>query len=110
MAEELKDEPNKSDLNRNPDGTFAVGNPGGPGRRPGKTLKEFAKEYYELKTDEEKRAYLEKLEDKRPGFVWEMAEGKAKQDNKVEVDIPQTLIELIKHANSAGSEELSGKV
>lgn len=60
---------------RNSDGTFAKGNPGGPGRPPGKTLKEFAREFYMLKTDEEKREYLAKVEEKRPGFAWQMAEG-----------------------------------
>ena len=28
-----------------------------------------------LKTDEEKRAYIEELEKKKPGFAWTMAEG-----------------------------------
>jgi hypothetical protein len=31
----MEEEPTLSGENRNPDGTFAVGNPGGPGRPPG---------------------------------------------------------------------------
>lgn len=70
--------PEKQESNRNPDGTFKPGVSGNPlGRPPGKTLKEFAREFYMLKSDEEKRAYIEKVEEKRPGFSWEMAEGKA---------------------------------
>lgn len=45
------------------------------GRPKGKTLKEYAREYYSLKTDDEKRDYIEKLEEKKPGFAWSMAEG-----------------------------------
>jgi len=69
------DEPIKTENNRNPDGTFKEGNPGGPGRPKGKTLKEYARDYYMLKTEEEKRAYIEWLEEKKPGFAWTMAEG-----------------------------------
>ncbi len=67
--------------NRNPDGTFGPGNNANPNGRPkGQTLKEFAREYYLLKSPEEKQAYIDKVEEKRPGFAWEMAEGKAQQD------------------------------
>lgn len=68
-------EPIKTEIKRNEDGTFADGTAPGPGRKPGKTLKEFAREYYACKTDEEKKEYIEDLEKKLPGFVWRMAEG-----------------------------------
>lgn len=74
-------------MKRNPDGTFAPGTPPGPGRPKGKTLKEFAREYFMMKTEEEKRQYIEKLEEKRPGFIWEMAEGRAKQDVDIDANI-----------------------
>lgn len=60
---------------RNSDGTLKDGHPGMGGRPKGKTLKEYAREYYMLKTDEEKKAYIDKLEEKIPGFAWRMAEG-----------------------------------
>lgn len=73
---------------RNPDGTFKPGVSGNPAGRPkGKTLKEYARDWFLNKTEEEKKAYIEKLEDKRPGFAWEMAEGKAKQDTEVDVNM-----------------------
>lgn len=50
-----------------------------PGRPKGKTLKEFARDFYMLKSDKEKEEYIAKVEEKRPGFAWEMAEGKAAQ-------------------------------
>lgn len=89
---------NQEDI-RNPDGTYKKGVSGNPAGRPkGKTLKEFAREYYMLKTDEEKRAYIEKVEEKKPGFAWEMAEGKASQNMDVTsggqpIYIPSELLE-----------------
>lgn len=71
----VMDEPNKMEEKRNPDGTFAVGHAGGPGRPKGKTMKEFAREYFMLKSDAEKIAYIENLEEKKPGFAWSMGEG-----------------------------------
>ena len=66
----------KQEENRNPDGTFKEGISGNPNGRPiGKTLKEFAREFYMLKTDEEKEEYIKKVEEKKPGFAWQMAEG-----------------------------------
>jgi len=75
--------PNNTENIRNPDGTFKVGNPGSPGRPKGKTLKEFAREWYMNMSDEDKVEYLKKVEDKRPGFAWEMGEGKARQDTDI---------------------------
>lgn len=74
-------EPEKQEISRNPDGTFPPGVSGNPaGRPPGKTMKEFARDWFLLKSPEEKIEYITKLEEKRPGFAWEMGEGKAKQD------------------------------
>lgn len=90
----MNEEPNKSEDIRNPDGTFKPGNPGSPGRPKGKTLKEFAREFYLNMTEEEKREYIQKVEEKKPGFAWEMAEGKAKQDMEVSGELTSKIVRL----------------
>lgn len=55
------------------------------GRPKEKSLKEFAREYYMLKTPEEKIAYIENLEEKKPGFAWTMAEGNPSTENDLNV-------------------------
>lgn len=57
---------------------FKPGVSGNPmGRPPGRSLKDRAKAYLAGLTDEEAVAYFEGMDKKD---VWEMAEGKAKQD------------------------------
>ena len=68
---------------RNPDGTLKEGHPPMGGRPKGKTMKVFAREYYMLKSDEEKRAYIEWLDEKKPGFAWTMGEGNPDTKNEV---------------------------
>lgn len=50
------------------------------GRPKGKTLKEFAREYLENLPDDEKVEYMQSLP---PDLVWQMAEGKPKQDTDI---------------------------
>lgn len=73
----MTEETNKTgtEVERNPDGTIKSGTLNPNGRPKGKTMKEFARDYYLLKTDEEKREYIENLEKVKPGFAWTMAEG-----------------------------------
>jgi len=93
-------EPIKQELIRNPDGTFPPGVSGNPnGRPPGKTLKDFAREFLSNMTDEAKLEYLEKLPKE---IVWKMAEGNPAQDltSAGEKIIPQTLmVKFIKDEN-----------
>lgn len=51
---------------------FKKGNPGGPGRPRGKSLKEYSREYLASMTDEERMEFLEGLPKET---VWKMAEG-----------------------------------
>ena len=77
MTEEIKqDKQDDSKPERNDKGQLLPGNTANPNGRPkGKTLKEYARDFYMLKTDEEKKEYIEELEKKMPGFSWRMAEG-----------------------------------
>jgi hypothetical protein len=73
---------------------YKKGQSGNPqGRRPGKSLKEYAKEKLLSMTDEEREEFLNGI-DKRT--IWEMTEGKAKQDLDVRgnLTISQVLDQL----------------
>lgn len=50
------------------------------GRPKGKTMKEYAKEYLERMTDEERDEWLEGL---GKDIIWKMAEGNPKQDTDI---------------------------
>ena len=77
MYNKSMDEPIQTEEIRNPDGTFKVGNPGGPGRPKGESLKEYWKRKFYAMTDEEKEEFSKKV-----GFemIWKMGEGMPKQD------------------------------
>ncbi len=61
------------------------------GRPKGKTLKTFAREYLENIPDEDKLEYLASID---PKIVWEMAEGKAKQDVEVSGELTSKIISV----------------
>lgn len=58
---------------------FQPGKSGNPGGRPvgSKSLKQFAKEYLQSLPNEEKLEYMKGMDKKT---IWEMSEGKPKQD------------------------------
>lgn len=76
--------PNKKVEKRNPDGTYAPGHSGGPGRPKGQSLKEYFRSKFYAMSDDEKEAWLK--EHKITGIdLWKMAEGNPKQDTSVEL-------------------------
>lgn len=61
------------------------------GRPKGKTMKEYAKQYLERMTDEERDEWLEGISKEK---VWEMSEGRPKQDMDVTTDGKPMIIRL----------------
>lgn len=61
------------------------------GRPKGKTMKEYVREYLERMTDEERDEWLEGIDKHK---IWEMSEGKAKQDVSVEGEITSKVISV----------------
>jgi hypothetical protein len=61
------------------------------GRPKGKTMKEYARQYLERMTDDERDAWLEGLP---KDIVWEMAEGRAKQDLDLKGEIVSKVVSI----------------
>lgn len=72
---------------------FQPGKSGNPGGRPpgSKSLKQFAKEYLMSLPDEEKIEYMRGMDKKT---IWEMSEGKPKQDIEANVEVSSKIIKL----------------
>ena len=89
MDEELQEQTNSRPW------LYKKGQSGNPaGRKPGVfSLKEYVQKKLRAMTDEEREEYLEGLDKKT---IWEMAEGKAKQDNDVNVSGEITKQVLVK--------------
>lgn len=69
-------------IKRDEKGRWVKGNPPGPGRPIGKTLKEFQAQKFREMTDEEKEEWL-KTNRVSGDTKWKMAEGNPKQDTEL---------------------------
>ena len=65
------------------------GNPGGTPK--GKRLKTFAAEILEGMSEEQKAEFLKTID---PRIIWEMAEGKAKQDVEMSGELTSKIISI----------------
>lgn len=61
------------------------------GRPKGKTMKEYARQYLERMTDEERDEWLEGIAKDK---IWEMSEGKPKQDVDLTGEITSKVVKL----------------
>lgn len=92
MDEDLQEQAQNSPGDRIKPWQFKKGQSGNPhGRPPGKSLKERAKAMLNAMTPEEEQEFLEGI-DKRT--IWEMAEGKAKQDVDLSGEITSKIISV----------------
>lgn len=84
---------NSQDQTNNRPWLYKKGQSGNPGGRPvgSKSMKTYAKEKLASMTDEEREIFLEGLDKK---ILWEMAEGKPKQDVDVSGEITSKIISV----------------
>lgn len=72
---------------------FKAGNNANPGGRPkgSKSMKTWAKEYLEAMSEEDRAEFVNSVDHKT---IWEMSEGKAKQDVDVTGEITSKIINV----------------
>lgn len=90
-------------IKRDDKGRWVKGNPPGPGRPKGITMKEYAREYLAKLSDKEKDEWLDGLSKE---IVWKMAEGNPHNTNELEVGIkPSPLLDAIRNNNSSSQDK-----
>lgn len=91
-AEQQKEQESKRGAHLEP-WRFQPGQSGNPSGRPKgrKSLKTYAKEYLESLSDEEKLEYMKAMDKKT---IWEMAEGKPKQDMEIGGEMTAKIVRL----------------
>lgn len=90
--EVLKEQEKKNKAEHLASWQYKKGHSGNPGGRPaGKTLKQYAREKLASMTDEEREEFLNGI-DKRT--IWELAEGKAKQDMEISGELTSKVISI----------------
>lgn len=84
---------NKQDVYKARPWLFKPGQSGNPAGRPKGTvsLKTFAKKYIQELSDEEKMEFIKGMDKKD---IWEMSEGKAKQDLEVSGELTSKVIQV----------------
>lgn len=72
---------------------FKPGQSGNPGGRPkgSKSMKQYAKEYLEAMSEEDRAAFLNSIDHKT---IWEMSEGKPKQDMELSGELTSKIISV----------------
>lgn len=72
---------------------FKKGVSGNPGGRPigSKSMKTYAREYLENMDEDDRIAFLNSLD---PKTIWEMSEGKAKQDMDIKGEVVSKVISV----------------
>lgn len=74
---------------------FKKGNPGGPGRPKGKSLKEYSREYLSSLTEEERQSFLDGIPKVE---IWKMAEGNPHQTTDTILELkPTPLLDALRN-------------
>ena len=98
----MKKPEQQGEIKRRPDGTYEKGVSGNPaGRPPGKSLKEFWKERFAAMTDEEKAEFSKKV---APELLWQMAEGRPRQDSDITSGGEKLSVAVVNYADSNSSQ------